>query len=52
MGLRFFQYFILFVRAKFKKKKEKGKKKKKRTAGMRVGNGISKENKVEPRTKW
>jgi len=53
VGLRFFQYFILFVRAKLKKKKkEKGKKKKNRTAGMRVGNGISKENKVELRTKW
>jgi hypothetical protein len=39
------------VRAK-EKKKEKERKRKKKTAGMRVGNGISKENKVEPRTKW
>jgi hypothetical protein len=37
---------------KKKKKREGTKKKKKKTAGMRVGNGIGKENKVEPRTKW
>jgi hypothetical protein len=42
----------LICASKRKKKKRRNEKEKKKTAGMRVGNGIGKENKVEPRTKW